>query len=526
MWKSRKFWLGIVLVLVLGSVGFYFYAQNLEAAAAQNDETPGVQTAVARLGDLVVSATGAGSVVATEELSLGFSANGTLVELLVAVGDKVSAGDVLARIDDADAQQSLVNAQLQYQQAAMQTDASVTETGVSYDEISVAQAQINLAVAQAALDDLLDWTADEDEIALAEASLAAAQASYNAALGQASASSSNIAVSGISVDQAERALTDAQAVYDTAFDPGRDWELGDPHRATALENERDRAADSLLRAQESLQVAQLNYNSTVANSSNSGPASAQTSLLNAQQALAVAQAGPSEDEMTTAETAVRQAELSLQQAMLNQEANKISLAQAALNVQTAEEAVTATELIAPIAGTVMAVNGSVGESVGSGLISLADLSQPVLELFLDESDLNMVGLGYEVEVVFDALPDDTFTGTVTQIDPQLVSESGITAVRALIALNTSSFAKPQTLPLGLNATVEVIGGRAQNAVLVPVEALRELSPGKYGVFVMENGEPKLRFVEVGIMDFTFAQILSGVEAGEDVTTGIIQTQSQ
>ena len=526
MWKSRKVWLGSILILILAGGGYYFYAQKAAAVAAEAGDEATVQTAVARVGDIVVSATGAGSVIAAEELSLGFTASGTLTELLVAVGDEVSAGDVLARIDDTDAQQSLVNAQLQYQQAAMQTDASVTATGVSYDEISVAQAQISLTEAQAALDELLNWEADPDEIALAEASLTAAEASYNAALGQASASSASIAVSGISVDQAERDLADAQAAYDTAYDPGRDWELGDPRRADALENERERASDSLLRAQESLQIAQLNYNSTVASSSSSSSASAQTNLLSAQQALADALGGPTDDEIEAAETAVRQAELSLQQAMLNQEANEISLAQAALNVQTAEEAVTATSLVAPIDGTVLSISGSVGESVSSGVIILAELAQPVLELYLDESDLNMVGVGYEVEVVFDALPDDTFAGTVVQIDPQLVTESGVTAVRTLVVLDTTSFAKPQTLPLGLNATVEVIGGRAENAVLVPVEALRELSAGEYGVFVMEDGEPKLRFVEVGIMDFTYAEILSGVEAGEEVTTGIIQTQSE
>ncbi|GAH13172.1 unnamed protein product, partial [marine sediment metagenome] len=42
-------------------------------------------------------------------------------------------------------------------------------------------------------------------------------------------------------------------------------------------------------------------------------------------------------------------------------------------------------------------------------------------------------------------------------------------------------------------------------------------------FVMEDGEPRLRFVEVGLMDFTFAEILSGLEAGETVTTGIVET---
>jgi multidrug efflux pump subunit AcrA (membrane-fusion protein) len=135
-----------------------------------------------------------------------------------------------------------------------------------------------------------------------------------------------------------------------------------------------------------------------------------------------------------------------------------------------------------------------------------------------------VGLGYEAEVVFDALPDDTFTGQVIQVDPQLVDSNGVTAVRAVLQLNTDSFAKPQTLPVGLNATVEVIGGQTQNAVLVPVEALRELSEGQYALFVMEDGEPKLRTVEVGLMDFTFAEILSGVAEGEVVTTGIVETQ--
>jgi multidrug efflux pump subunit AcrA (membrane-fusion protein) len=169
----------------------------------------------------------------------------------------------------------------------------------------------------------------------------------------------------------------------------------------------------------------------------------------------------------------------------------------------------------------MSINASVGESVGANFMTLADLEQPLLEVFLDETDMNMVGVGFEVEVVFDALPNDLFSGEIVQVDPQLVSQGGVTAVRALVQLN--SFAKPQTLPVGMNATVDVIGGQAQNAVLVPVEALRELSQGQYAVFVIEGDEPVLRIVEVGLMDFSFAEILSGVQAGETVSTGIIET---
>jgi multidrug efflux pump subunit AcrA (membrane-fusion protein) len=75
----------------------------------------------------------------------------------------------------------------------------------------------------------------------------------------------------------------------------------------------------------------------------------------------------------------------------------------------------------------------------------------------------------------------------------------------------------------MNAAVDIVGGRAENAILIPVEALRELGPGEFAVFVLQDGEPRLRPVEVGIMDFTFAEILSGLEAGETVTTGIVET---
>jgi len=522
MFRKKRTWIIIIVVLCLIGGGYAFYSY-MGTADAADDEEPPLQTTTARLGDITISATAAGSIIPADEVLLGFPVNGTLSELLVQVGDSISIGDVLARIDDSDAQKAIINAQLTLAQAAMKTDASTTNTGISFDDISIEQVRINLEQAQNSLDDLLNWVPDEDEIAKAEASLAAAEASYNAALGQENASNSNITVSRISVDQAQRNLASAQENYDTAWDEARDWELGDPRLADRLENERASTAESLLKAQESLSVAQANYNAAISNTNSSSSTNAQTNLLNARMALDAAAVGPSDDEIEAAEIAVRQAELNLKQAQLNQETNALSLVQSQLNLESAEEALEDTVLIAPINGTVMTINGSVGESVGAGFIVIADLEQPLLEVFLDETDMTMVGIGYEVEVVFDALPDDVFRGEVVQIDPQLVAQSGVTAVRALVQLDTDSFAKPQTLPVGMNATVEVIGGQAENTVLVPVEALRELSPGEYALFVMEDDEPKLRIVEVGLMDFTFAEILSGVESGEVVTTGLVET---
>ena len=183
------------------------------------------------------------------------------------------------------------------------------------------------------------------------------------------------------------------------------------------------------------------------------------------------------------------------------------------------------ELVSPIDGTILSISADVGEEIStSAIIVLADLRLPVLEVYLDETDLNKVGLGYEIEVVFDALPDDVYTGHVIQVDPSLETVSNVNAVRVLAQLDAESFAKPQDFPVGMNASVDVIGGRTEGAVLIPVEALREIAPGEYSVFVMENGEPRLRMVTVGLMDYTSAEIVEGVDVGDTVTTGIVETE--
>ena len=123
--------------------------------------------------------------------------------------------------------------------------------------------------------------------------------------------------------------------------PARDWELYT--HGGALQAERQGATTSLQYAQENLQIAQLNHEALLANSNNSGLANAQSQLLSAEQALAAALAGPTDDQIAAAQTAIDQAQFNLEQAQLNQEAH-----------------LAGTTLIAPVAGTVMSINGHLG----------------------------------------------------------------------------------------------------------------------------------------------------------------------
>ncbi len=133
-------------------------------------------------------------------------------------------------------------------------------------------------------------------------------------------------------------------------------------------------------------------------------------------------------------------------------------------------------------------------------------------MFLDESD-----------VTFDILPDETFTGTVTQVDPGLYTQGNSSVVRAYVQLADDKAASLD-LPLGTTASLEVIGEKAENAILVPIEALHKTETGEYTVFVIENGTPKLRTVTVGIQDSITAVITSGLKTGDVVTTGVTVTK--
>jgi multidrug efflux pump subunit AcrA (membrane-fusion protein) len=123
-------------------------------------------------------------------------------------------------------------------------------------------------------------------------------------------------------------------------------------------------------------------------------------------------------------------------------------------------------------------------------------------------------------IVFDVLPDQSLNGVVTQVDPALVTSWETKTGRVLVQLDDISVLGSRWLPVGLNATVDMIGDSTENAVLIPIEALQELPGGEYGVYVVqEGGQKTLKPVITGLMDATRVEIVSGLEAGESVVLG-------
>ncbi|HEX6035908.1 MAG TPA: biotin/lipoyl-binding protein, partial [Anaerolineales bacterium] len=89
------------------AVGGFAAYSGLSPAAQTTDGTE-VQTAVAQRGDLIVSASGTGTLIAQSDATFGFETSGQVTEVYTRVGDQVEAGQVLAQLDDTLAQMEYI----------------------------------------------------------------------------------------------------------------------------------------------------------------------------------------------------------------------------------------------------------------------------------------------------------------------------------------------------------------------------------------------------------------------------------
>jgi multidrug efflux pump subunit AcrA (membrane-fusion protein) len=480
--SKRIYWIIALVVIVLGAGGFsayrFWYLPSQEVVS----EEAAVQTATARRGDIILYAAGAGTLIPSAEVDVRFEISDgvqeILADLLVGVGDKVEAGDVLARLDDSDRQDNLVDAQRELREL---TSASA----IALIEKDLAQTKISLEKNTNDLIGLISFVVYRAEGYLAENATALADATAAAEL-------SSSAEANLRVEEAEKNLNWAKFNLQDQLQYYQDVYLPDNFTNYYWD---DGTKVEFIDAPTDAEIASV-------------------------------RAEVSGDDASIAELEILLAALKNNEDLPEEATGSraAALRRARQAVEEAEEDLEATSLIAPISGTITAVYANESEKVGNEVILvISDLTPPTLDAYFDESDWKNVREGYPVEVIFDALPDNIFVGEVIHVDPGLVSQNNTTVVYSLVQLDTSNTGWDD-LPIGSAAGVDVIGGRAENAILVPVEAVREFSDGEYAVFVIEDGEPRMRLVEVGLQDLIYAEIISGLKQGEVVTTGQVETQ--
>lgn len=267
-------------------------------------------------------------------------------------------------------------------------------------------------------------------------------------------------------------------------------------------------------------------------------------------------AAPSKLELYNAKTNLAQAESNLK--VIQAQINEIET-----NIKSASIDLKNSKIISPIDGVVLTKSVEVGQSVAASfqapvLFKVAEkLEEMLLKAYINEADIGKISPGQKVVFSVDAHPNKSFNAIVNKVNygsgngQTSSSSSQTSSIISYIAHievdNHSLLLRPD---MGANA--QIITKKAQNAILLPNEALyfnleKALNTAKKksvtsqlfappprrkpsinnetikktaNIWILNNNKPESRIVEIGINDGTYSQILSGINENETIIVGV------
>ena len=200
-----------------------------------------------------------------------------------------------------------------------------------------------------------------------------------------------------------------------------------------------------------------------------------------------------------------------------------TLRSAELNMDNLQEAMNNYTVTSPISGTIIEKNAKAGDALtaGADLCTIYDLSYLVMVINVDELQVSDVSVGQSVQVTADAVPDKTYTGTVTRVSMKGSSNGGTTTYPVTVRIDETEGLRP-----GMNANAEIVIAEAKNALAVPNAAIVR---GGYVLVTKDspsaaNADPDMTApegyvyvpVKTGVSDDDYTQIISGVTGNDTV----------
>ena len=193
--------------------------------------------------------------------------------------------------------------------------------------------------------------------------------------------------------------------------------------------------------------------------------------------------------------------------------NTQEIAAAEASVQAFQNTVDMAKIIAPFDGTVTEISTRPGEMIQSGTkaVQLDDLDNLVVNVDVSEIDISKVEIGHSVVVTFDALPYQEYSGFVSSISSAGMDNSGTVEFRVTVTIGDAD----ESVKPGFTAVVSIITSQAEDTLLVPNQALRNINGNNIVMVVSEEGTPLPVMVEVGASSEAFTEIISGEIAEGD-----------
>ena len=465
MSKQQKTWVAVGIVLVI-IVGVVLVVANLRTrgassagASTSNGSKSTYQTTTVKRGTLTSSVEGTGTVRSKLSAVVNWLTSGQVDKVNAQIGNQVKAGDVLATLVQDSTQSGLQTALITAQENLAQLTAP---EAIANAKLAITTAQTNVTNMQIALNNQQYWK-----------NTALIQNYY-----------ANFVIAKANLDK-------AQTNYDNA------------HVGAYINNANEAAAyNSLYNAQQAYNTAQFYYSlysqaptQTQQDQAKANLDLANATLKNAQIYLAALTGGTVPPDATGT--------------------NLLTLEQAQLAVQTAQENLEAAKLTAPFNGTVTQSDAVPQALVTAGTqaFRIDDLSALVIDVQVVEVDINHVKIGQTATITFDAIPNKNYTGKVLSTD--LAGTSAQSSVNFNVNVQITN-ADAQVKP-GMSANVTIITNKVDNALIVPSTSIFTDANGGQYVYLVQNGGTTKVPVTVGVVSDSTTQITSSsLKAGDSI----------
>lgn len=253
-----------------------------------------------------------------------------------------------------------------------------------------------------------------------------------------------------------------------------------------------------------------------------------------------------------ADSAIDDARYTVDLAKIELRNSRSRLEQVEAILKQSNERLAKTNIRAPIAGTITALNIKVGETAvasqvgiaGSSLMTIANTATMITEVNVDEADIAKIATGQEVAIHTAAYPDTPIKGKVLTIplspkqNPMGQGQGNASQARNYNIKVAISDTRNLTLRPGMTCRAEIFTASSGKSLALPLQAVLsnndenvDLAPKKGDkkkkievktenyVFLNKDGKAEKRIVTIGVSDDTQQEILTGVVAGDSVITG-------
>lgn len=507
MTKKQIYIIGTIILLIV--LGYFIFGRS---------KSPSYSYVEVKRGDVIQEVSVTGRVKPSEDVSLAFERGGRITNINVDVGDKVSKGQILMRLDNSELLAELAGAEANLK--AQQAKLDELKIGTRPEQIQVQES--NVANAKTALEDskkilvnsLLDaFTKSDDAIRNKVDQFFNNPKSQNPTLTFALADGQlkndiewgrydiesilnnwKTLADGLTADNDLDSITNTSNSNLTSVKLLLDKIASGVNSLTATASLTQTSIDTY---KSSVSTARVNVNLAVSGLSSAyeGYRSSKSNLSLQENKLVLEKAG------TTAE------QISAQEALVNK---------AEADIDLYEAQISKTYLRSPIDGVVTKQDTKLGEMVSANVIIVSIISDQKyeIEVNIPEADIAKIKIGNTAKITLDAYGDEVvFNAHVISIEPAETIVEGVATYKTILQFDK----KEAIVKSGMTANIDILTNKKTGVLVVPQRSIITKDNQKFVLIDKGGVQPEQKQIETGLRGSDgMSEVVSGLAEGEKI----------